>query len=213
MPPHPLRSAVVLAVAALLLTPACIVARTERTERPPEGDSPVTTAETSSPGDGAGDATERAIAREIFVRVNDERAERGMEALQWNHELTRLGRAWSEHLAEIGRLEHRDINELLGSEGLEEFRALGENIFRATGPVPAGEIHVGWMKSDGHRRNVLQPGFNMLGIGVVCTPDGEVYATQEFGRTKGADRPQLREELPPEQPITRSGSTGPTCAD
>lgn len=198
----------------MLVASSCVVtSRTERDQGRLDGDQAPSTESPAEPGEGAGNATERAIAREIFVRVNDERAKRGMAPLQWNHELTRLGRTWSEHLAEIGRLEHRDINELIGSEGLEEFQALGENLFRATGPVPAGEIHVGWMRSDGHRRNVLQPGFNMIGIGVVCAPDGEVYATQEFGRTRGAERPELQEELPPEQPITREQPTGPSCTD
>ena len=209
------RAALLLAltVLAMVVASACVTRTTEREEGRLDPDQAATTTSSPEPGSGAGNAAERAIAREVFVRVNDERAERGMAPLRWNHELTRLGRSWSEHLAAIGHLEHRDINELLGSEGLEEFAALGENIFRSTGPVPAGEIHVGWMRSDGHRRNVLQPGFNVIGIGVVCAPDGEVYATQEFGRTRGADRPELSEDLPPEQPIVRAEPTGPSCSD
>lgn len=206
------RLAVAIVALVLAATSACVLrTETERSDRPGD-DAAVTTEDRPSPGDGAGGPVEQDMAREIFVRVNDERQRRGMPALQWNHELTRLARAWSEHLASIGRLEHRDINDLLGSEGLEEYKALGENIFRATAPVPAGEIHVGWMRSDGHRRNVLQPGFDQIGIGVVCTPEGAVYATQEFGRLFDSDHPPMEDDLPPRQPIERAAETGPSCA-
>ncbi len=38
----------------------------------------------------------------------------------------------------------------------------------------------GWMKSPGHRRNVLTPYFRSEGIGVVISNDGKVYITQNF---------------------------------
>jgi uncharacterized protein YkwD len=38
----------------------------------------------------------------------------------------------------------------------------------------------GWMKSPGHRKNILTPYFKSEGIGVAITPDGKVYITQNF---------------------------------
>lgn len=43
----------------------------------------------------------------------------------------------------------------------------------------ARSIVKGWMESDGHRRNILQPPFRSQGIGVVIK-DGKVYITQNF---------------------------------
>ena len=38
----------------------------------------------------------------------------------------------------------------------------------------------GWMKSTGHRKNILTPHWKSEGIGVVIAPDGKVYITQNF---------------------------------
>lgn len=38
----------------------------------------------------------------------------------------------------------------------------------------------GWMKSPGHRKNILTPHFKSEGIGIVIAPDDKVYVTQNF---------------------------------
>lgn len=38
----------------------------------------------------------------------------------------------------------------------------------------------GWMKSPGHRKNILTPHFKREGIGIVIAPDDKVYVTQNF---------------------------------
>lgn len=151
------------------------------------------------------------MARAILDRVNAERAARGLEELAWNQELAEVARDWSVEMAQKGVLEHQDIGQLLQEEELSGFQGLGENIFRATGSVPAGTIHAGWMRSDGHRVNVLNPGWDRIGIGVHCGEDGSVWATQEFGRTVGSDRPAVASETPPQEPIARPEDDGPRC--
>ena len=37
-----------------------------------------------------------------------------------------------------------------------------------------------WMKSEGHRRNILTPFFSREGIGVAIAHDGKVYVTEDF---------------------------------
>lgn len=44
----------------------------------------------------------------------------------------------------------------------------------------ADEIVTGWMNSEGHRKNILTPEFDRIGIGVVIAPNDAVYATQNF---------------------------------
>ena len=152
-----------------------------------------------------------AMARAIFDRVNAERQNRGLQPAEWNDELAQVARDWSESMAGTGRLEHQDVRSLLGREDLAGFAGLGENIFTSSGPVPAGVIHVGWMRSDSHRVNVLNPGWNRLGVGVFCATDGSVWAAQEFARTAGADLPAVSSETPPVEPIARPEEDGPTC--
>jgi uncharacterized protein YkwD len=165
----------------------------------------------SPPADRTDGPPEQQIARHIFDRVNAERAERGLESVAWNEDLAAVARQWSEEMASTGRFEHQDTRELLRRDRLSGFVGVGENIFRSTGPVPAGAIHAGWMRSAGHRANVVNPGWNRLGIGVYCGEDGSVWATEEFGRTSDADRPPVSEETPPAEPIARPESTGPQC--
>ena len=163
----------------------------------------------SPPGDAAG--VEERMARDIFDRVNDERRERGLEPVEWNDALADVARDWSMAMAERGVLEHQDVREVLAQEALAGFTGLGENIFTSSGPVPSGVAHAGWMRSDGHRANVLNPGWNRLGVAVHCAPDGSVWAAQEFGRTVDADRPEVSRETPPVEPIARPEEDGPSC--
>lgn len=165
----------------------------------------------SAPADDPSAPAEDRIARVVFDRVNAEREARGLEPVAWDDALAGVARDWSAEMADTGRFQHQDIGSVLQRDELSGFRAMGENIFRATGPVPAGAVHVGWMRSDDHRVNVLNPGWDRLGVGVFCAADGSVWATQEFGRTAGADRPAVASTTPPVEPIARPDEDGPTC--
>ena len=190
----------------LLLTGCVVVGRT-----PPGAGTGEAPAPQSPPAGTAGPSEEQ-IARAIFDRVNAERAARGLEELAWNQALAGVARDWSAEMAQRGQLQHQEVRQLLQREELSGFEGLGENIFRATAPVPAGTIHAGWMRSEDHRVNVLNPGWDRLGIGVHCAEDGSVWATQEFGRTVGSNRPAVVSEPPPEKPIARPQRDGPRCA-
>ncbi|WP_447007341.1 CAP domain-containing protein [Saccharothrix isguenensis] len=193
---------VTAASVALATTGGCVVVSQDGSTGPPPQ---------SPPADRADAPPAQRMARDIFDRVNAERAERGLEPVSWNEDLAGVARTWSEEMSRTGRFEHQDTGGLLRGDRLPGFVAVGENIFRATGPVPAGTIHAGWMRSDGHRANVVNPGWNRLGVGVFCADDGSVWATEEFGRTSDADRPPVAEETPPVEPIARPEATGPQC--
>jgi uncharacterized protein YkwD len=151
------------------------------------------------------------MARAILDRVDDERAGRGLAPVEWDDDLAAVARAWSAEMARRGALQHQDIRALLQRDELSGFQGLGENVFHATGPVPAGTIHAGWMRSDDHRVNVVNPGWDRLGVGVHCADDGSVWATQEFGRTRGSDRPAVVTETPPAEPLVHPEDDGPGC--
>jgi uncharacterized protein YkwD len=164
-----------------------------------------------SPPPADGSSAEDQMARAIFDRVNAERSERGLAPVEWNDALAEVARDWSREMAASGRLEHQDVRDLLPREELGGLNGIGENVFRATGPVPAGTVHAGWMRSDDHRVNVLDPGWDRLGVGVHCADDGSVWATQEFGRTAGSDRPAPSSETPAQDPIVHPEDDGPGC--
>lgn len=174
--------------------------------------SPATREEPPSPGKPpSSDAAkvERRMERLVFDLVNDERSRRGLHPLTWDDQLASLAQNWNQQMAKDGRLHHQDPQRMLKrSEG---FVGVGENIFRATGRAPASTIHVSWMRSDGHRANVLRESFNRIGVGVSCTGDGHVWATQRFGRTTGADLPRADDDVPPQDPIVAQPGHGPAC--
>jgi uncharacterized protein YkwD len=67
----------------------------------------------------------------------------------------------------------------------------GENIWTGRGYDPgqarylAQMIMDGWMKSPGHRENILTPGYTHLGVGVMAK-NQEIKATQVFIKMAGA---------------------------
>jgi hypothetical protein len=162
-----------------------------------------------TPPDADGDEAERSMERLIFDLVNDERRERGLEPLEWDDQLADLARDWNEEMADRGRLEHQEPEQML--ERAEGFTGVGENIFRATASVPASTIHVGWMRSDGHRANVLRADFHRLGVGLLCDDDGQVWATQRFGSTTDPLTREVDDEIPPADPIVADEGEGPAC--
>ena len=70
------------------------------------------------------------------------------------------------------------------------------------------EAHVGWMRSEGHRDNILDPNYIAIGIGIVCRNDGHMWATQIFGIPH--DMPHQPRLLTSEEPIVRQ-DPGLTC--
>jgi uncharacterized protein YkwD len=149
-----------------------------------------------------------AIAREIFDLVNRERADRGLAPLRWDPQLAVLARQWSTEMAQRAGLAHGGARWAIGDPGFSGFRTLAENIGTGVRGTSGG-IHDSWMRSELHRANVLQPGFDSIGIGVVCV-DGTIWATQEFGRQRASAAPAMsnRGAPPPGAVLGGAGGTG-----
>ena len=120
----------------------------------------------------------------------------------WDDELAALAQGWSEHMIASGTFEHSSE----GYRAVQRFLGTGETI-TISHPTTA-DAHVGLMEPDGHRRIILEPDFDALGVGVVCRLDGLLWVTQIFGaeRLSPATRPV---DLATD-PITRDDG-GPRC--
>ena len=206
------RSLLALAAAiALLPTAGCVVVEREvpggaGQPAPPAGAPPAETPAART------DEGERQMERVVFDRVNAERAERGIPPVEWDDQLAALARQWSREMAATQDLRHQDLRAVLEGGQVGGYTSLGENIFSSTGQVPAGTLHAGWMRSEDHRGNVLEPAWDRLGVGVHCADDGSVWAAQEFGQTTGSDRPAFTDDLPSEEPVVHPEDDGPTCS-
>ena len=117
----------------------------------------------------------------MFALVNKERVEFGAKPLVWNENLAKIGRNHSKDMFKRGYFSHfspegKDVGNRFDEAGID-YTAAGENL--ALAPT-VSRAHTGLINSPGHRRNILDPSFGEIGIGVV---DGGVYGkmfTQVF---------------------------------
>jgi len=120
--------------------------------------------------------------RQIFELANASRVRNGLKALAWDQSAASAARKHSRNMAVQRFFDHTDPDGLspfdrMKREGIE-YSAAGENI--AYGQKDALEVHVGWMNSEGHRRNLLNASYERLGVGVYLNGEGVPYYTQNF---------------------------------
>jgi uncharacterized protein YkwD len=135
------------------------------------------------PGIQHAHAAPDANAEARFVSlINAERANAGLPALKVAGDLTKVARRHSVRMAESGKLHH---NANLGSE-VSGWDKVGENVGR--GPN-VDRVHAAFMASDGHRRNILDPDWTEVGVGVEVV-DGGLWVTEIFRLPSGASAPK-----------------------
>lgn len=118
--------------------------------------------------------------RFLFDAVNHERLNRELPPLRWDSTLADAARAHARRMAGADSLSHQlpgepDLVARVKDAGTH-FSRVAENVARG---VEAEDLHAGWMQSPGHRRNILDPQLNALGIAVV-EKRGVLFAVQDF---------------------------------
>ena len=130
----------------------------------------------------AGKASEQGLQSEINRLINVQRVSRGCSALVVNAQLTAAARTHSAWMAQSGQFSHTGRG---GSSFVTRSKAAGfakpsaENI--AWGYRSAAQVVDGWMKSPGHRTNILNCKSTTVGLGAVISTNGTPYYTQDFG--------------------------------
>jgi uncharacterized membrane protein YvlD (DUF360 family) len=119
------------------------------------------------------------VENEIFILVNNERKNNGINSLVSSEELNQFARKHSTNMVSQNSFQHSNAN-------------IGENI----GEVPIhsnvigcgstysdkalAECFVkGWIKSPGHHENMINDGYSISGVGVACD-NSKCRATQVF---------------------------------
>ncbi|HEX2053337.1 MAG TPA: CAP domain-containing protein, partial [Actinomycetota bacterium] len=125
---------------------------------------------------------------------NLERAARGIGLLSRDPRLDAHAQQLAEELAARGALEHSPaVARTLG------YAAGGQNLVFRAPALNASEAHYLWMVSPNHRKNLLNPGFTHVGVGMACSrASGRVYpvAVVDFGGSG------LSADVPPQDPVT-----------
>ena len=154
-------------------------------------------------------AADSAAASQLISLTNSLRASRGLPALQSNGALTAKAEGWAQHMADTGVLAHSVLAD--GAPG--EWTHLGENVGRG-GDVSG--IHNAFVASASHLKNLVDPGFRYVGIGVVSI-NGGIYVSEVFMQTESqpaASSPAPTAAAPSPAPAksTQPGSSRPVAS-
>jgi len=133
-----------------------------------------------SVGIGTAQKKTSSVEQELIDAVNRERKEKDLSILKWDDGLARAARKHAELMAEQRVLQHQLPEEpelaVRAHDAGARFSHITENIGLAEF---ASAFHEGWMRSPGHRANILDPRIDSIGISVV---EGEerLFAVEDF---------------------------------
>lgn len=140
--------------------------------------------DTASAADASEAQYDRAEEYRMFQWVNEERKQHGVPALKLEHHLTASARKHLLRVVSEKTLNHQFPGEAPLPRRIAEtgyhFSASAENLALAT---EAADMHSGLMNSPGHRANILNPAYDVVGIGVIHRND-TYYAVQNFATSE-----------------------------
>ncbi len=120
----------------------------------------------------------------LLAAVNGVRKAHGLRPLTVDARLARAARGYSATLLRQDVLTHGDFSGRMRRSGARGPR-FGENLAWGTGGYAAATSIVrAWMRSPGHRANLLRPGFRRIGIGALVGSfagyRGAIVVTADF---------------------------------
>ena len=125
-------------------------------------------------------------ANALLELANEQSGRAGLPPLRPNSQLMRAAQTQAEQSASLGKLAHvlpgaryPRPEDRLDASGYP-WRAFAENI--AMGQRSMSEATEAWMKSPGHRKNLLSATYTELGTGYATDAEGRGYYVQVFGR-------------------------------
>lgn len=130
------------------------------------------------------DTASLSLTEQVIQLVNLEREKQGLSPLQADKKLNEAAYFKSEDMRNNAYFAHRHesatyngLVELMEAFGIS-YRYVGENI--AAGQRTAEAVMQSWMKSDGHRQNILNERVTHIGVGYASGGEWSHYWTQIF---------------------------------
>ncbi len=150
------------------------------------------------------------LEKKIHALINKERQQHGLAPLAMDHALAVIARKHSQDMSARNYFDHispdgHDFSYRYQKAGYSCAITAGSVIFAGAENIALNNLYdsvttingeafydwnsqdriaettvQGWMKSPGHRKNILTPLWRNEGIGVVISPDDKVYITQNF---------------------------------
>lgn len=125
------------------------------------------------------------VAREIIILVNLEREQHGLEPLRVNPRLVEDAKLHADQIVSTGVFEHVILGGRYPTPRARaravgyRWDALGENL--AWGYSDATSAVDAWMRSPGHRANILAAEYTETGVVLAPDAQGRLIAVQTFG--------------------------------
>jgi uncharacterized protein YkwD len=120
---------------------------------------------------------------QFVSRINSLRASKGLSQLQVSGQLQGVARNWTEQMVQAGQISH---NPNLGSQVSGDWTKLGENV--GVGYDVDGLMQA-FINSSAHYKNLVDPEWNYVGVGVTMAADGRMYTTHNFMAMGSAPAP------------------------
>lgn len=142
------------------------------------------------------------LERRIFQLTNDARRKNGLCPLDWDNNLAANAREKSDDMLTKNYFSHtspegKTLQDRFQEEkpaSIRNISRIGENIYMGARLDYSTDIKTqarlivdGWMTSPGHRRNILDPNYTHIGVGVAAR-EKNCYATQVFAGVKAQPR-------------------------
>ena len=125
-------------------------------------------------------------ANRVVARINDARARAGLRQLRFYQTcLDSQSERWARHLAESGRLVHRNQYRVLSACNLHW---TGETLARGAGGLSPRAMVRAWMHSPAHRAVLMQPRANLAGVAMRHDAQGRVVGVVNLGDPTGLRR-------------------------
>jgi uncharacterized protein YkwD len=131
--------------------------------------------------------------REVLRLINNERVKEKLPELTLDPTLCKVAEDYSGLMAKKEEAKHRLDGQSAGKRveaAGYDWKTVAENLASAVGkknlppPTPADLVE-GWMKSKGHRDNILNGKHRHSGLGVAQSKGGNYYYTQLFASPNG----------------------------
>ena len=157
-------------------------------------------------------AASPAEVQEMINLINHERGQRGLRPLKESRRLDQVSAAHSADMIKGGFFSHESPNTGSPTDRLRaggvRFRIAAENIAM---DVSVAEAHKHLMASPGHRRNILLPDVNRVGIGIQ-RHGRHIYVTQTFAFLTGGGPAEVAQPLPAPAPAIPAAPAAPLPA-
>ena len=119
------------------------------------------------------------VQKRMLRLINLERKQRGARILTIDETLTKVAKAQASYMAGAGRLTHRGRRgrwpwtraRLAGYPG-----EANENVGFSDGDTSASGIHDAFMRSSGHKKNLINPQWRKVGVCRVTSRHGTYWA-------------------------------------